>query len=153
MRKEADSDGPPEEVTMDQQRTTELAERLLEAWNSQDVDQVLDCYTADVRYRDPNTRGFVEGGEQLRRYLTKLFGRWRMHWSLREAYPLRDTDGAAVLWRASLRLAEINTAVEVEGMDLALLEGERMRRNDVYFDRAALAPLLAEGSTGVRVTG
>jgi nuclear transport factor 2 (NTF2) superfamily protein len=70
-----------------------LAERLLEAWNSQDVDQVLDCYTADVRYRDPNTRGFVEGGEQLRRYLTKLF------------------------------------------------------------DRASLAPLLAEGSAEVRVTG
>jgi hypothetical protein len=76
-----------------------------------------------------------------------------MHWSLREAYPLRDTDGAAVLWRASLRLAGSETAVDVEGMDLALLDGERMQRNEVYFDRAALAPLLAEGSGEVRVTG
>lgn len=129
---------------MDHERTTKLAERLLEAWNSQDVDRVLDCYTADVRYRDPNTRGFVEGAEAMRRYLTKLFGRWQMHWALREAHPLRDEEGAAVLWRASLRLAAGESTVEVEGMDLALVEGERMHRNDVYFDRAALAPLLAE---------
>lgn len=129
---------------MDHERAIEVAEELLDAWNSQDVDRVLDCYTADVRYRDPNTRGFVEGADATRRYLTKLFGRWQMHWSLREAYPLRDEEGAAVLWRASLRLAHGETTVEVEGMDLALVEGERMHRNDVYFDRAALAPLLAE---------
>ena len=136
---------------MDQQRATVLANRLLEAWNSQDVDQVLDCYTADVRYRDPNTRGFVEGPEAMRRYLSKLFGSWRMHWSLREAYPLRDSEGAAVLWRASLRPAGSETAVEVEGMDLAVVEGERLRRNDVYFDRAAIAPLLAGRPPGAGV--
>jgi ketosteroid isomerase-like protein len=129
---------------MNHERATELAERLLEAWNSQDVDRVLDCYTADVRYRDPNTQGFVEGADAMRRYLTKLFGRWQMHWALREAYPLRDEEGAAVLWRASLRLAEGESTVEVEGMDLALVDGERMHRNDVYFDRAVLVSLLAE---------
>jgi hypothetical protein len=128
---------------VDHERATELAERLLEAWNSQDVDSVLGCYTADLRYRDPNTRGFVEGADAMRQYLTKLFGRWQMHWSLRGAYPLRDQEGAAALWRASFRLPEGETTVEIEGMDLALFEGERMHRNEVYFDRAALAPLLA----------
>jgi ketosteroid isomerase-like protein len=129
---------------VDHERATKLAERLLEAWNSQDVDRVLDCYTADLRYRDPNTRGIVEGADAMRRYLTKLFGGWQMHWSLREAYPLRDEEGAAALWRASFRLPGGETTVEIEGMDLALVEGERMHHNEVYFDRAALAPLLAE---------
>jgi hypothetical protein len=80
----------------------------------------------------------------MRGYLTKLFGHWQMHWSLREAYPLREEEGAAALWRASFRLPEGETTVEIDGMDLALIEGERMHRNEVYFDRAALAPLLAE---------
>jgi hypothetical protein len=29
-------------------------------------------------------------------------------------------------------------------MDLVLIEGDRLKRNEVYFDRAVLAPLLAE---------
>lgn len=128
---------------MNQQRANEVAERFLEAWNSQDVDRVVDCYTADVRYRDPNTRGFVEGADALRRYLTKLFDQWDMHWALREAYPLGDTEGAAVLWRATLRPKSAGADVEIDGMDLALVDGDRLSRNDVYFDRAVLAALLA----------
>jgi hypothetical protein len=31
-------------------------------------------------------------------------------------------------------------------MDLALVQGDRLSRNDVYFDRAALAPLAAVGA-------
>jgi nuclear transport factor 2 (NTF2) superfamily protein len=128
---------------MNHDSAIELAERLLESWNTQEVERVVDCYTADVRYRDPNTRGFVEGADAMRRYLTKLFDRWQMHWALREAYPLRDAEGAAVLWRATLRPRDGDTEVEIDGMDLALVEGDRLSRNDVYFDRAALAPLLA----------
>ena len=126
---------------MDQQHAIRLAERLLDSWNTQEVERVVDCYTEDVRYRDPNTRGFVEGTDGLRRYLTKLFARWQMHWALREAYPLRDAEGAAVLWRATLRPRGGDSEVEIDGMDLALAEGNRLSRNDVYFDRAALASL------------
>jgi len=39
-----------------------LVTDFLGAWNSQDVERVLDCYTDDVRYRDPNTRGEVHVG-------------------------------------------------------------------------------------------
>jgi ketosteroid isomerase-like protein len=128
---------------MNHQQAIELAERLLKSWNTQEVDRVVDCYTPDVRYRDPNTRGFVEGSAALRRYLTKLFDRWQMHWTLREVYPLCDTEGAAVLWRATLRPAGHDAKVEIDGMDLALVDGDRLSRNDVYFDRAALAPVLS----------
>ncbi len=57
---------------MDHHRATAMAERLLEAWNTQEVKRVVDCYTDDVRYRDPNTRGFVEGADAMSRYLEKL---------------------------------------------------------------------------------
>src|SRR5215813_8023931 len=98
---------------MNRERATELAERLLESWNTQEVERVVDLYTTDVRYRDPNTRGFVEGSDAMRHYLTKLFDRWQMHWALREAYPLLDADGAAVLWRATLRPRNGETEVEI----------------------------------------
>ena len=119
-----------------------IAEGLFDGWNRQDVEAVVACYTDDLVYRDPNTRGAVEGAEAMRRYLGKLFGRWEMHWSLRELFPLADTDGAAALWHASFRKPGGEQTVEADGMDLVLLDGDRVKRNEVYFDRVVLAPLV-----------
>lgn len=127
-----------------QTELSSLAEAFLGAWNSQDVDAVAAVYTDDVIYTDPNLETPLEGAEALRRYLTTLFGLWEMHWSLREPpFPLAGEDGAAVTWRATFRKPGGQEAVEAEGMDLVLLDGDRIKRNEVYFDRAALAPLLA----------
>jgi len=126
---------------MKHEEITALAERFLDAWNSQDIERVVACYTDDVVYRDPNTRGPVSGADAMRRYLGKLFANWTMHWSLREAFPLGGEDGAAVLWRATFR-REGMSEVTADGMDLVLLTGDRIRRNDVYFDRVALAEQL-----------
>jgi ketosteroid isomerase-like protein len=115
----------------------DLATNFLDAWTSQDVDRVLAVYTEDVVYRDPNTRGDVVGADAMRRYLTKLFAAWQMTWSLREVHVSSDGRGA-VLWRASLRRHDGPT-VEVEGMDLVELREGRVARNEVYFDRTALA--------------
>jgi ketosteroid isomerase-like protein len=121
---------------------TKMAERLFDGWNRQDVEAVVACYTEDLVYLDPNTRGAVRGAEAMRRYLGKLFGRWEMHWSLRELFPLADADGAAALWHASFRKPGGEQTVEADGMDLVLLDDDRVKRNEVYFDRAVLAPLM-----------
>jgi hypothetical protein len=126
-----------------------LATRFLDAWNSQDVDAVLACYTDDLVYRDPNTRNDVVGAEAMRRYLTKLFGAWRMTWSLREAHGFTTGVGAAVLWHATFQRVGQDAVVEADGMDLICLEGDRARRNEVYFDRTVLASL---SSTSPRET-
>ena len=119
-----------------------LADNFLDAWTSQDVVQVLACYTDDLVYRDPNTRGDVQGAEAMRRYLTKLFSAWEMTWARREVHPLAGEDGAAVLWHATFRKPGGGIVVEADGMDLVVLKGDRVWRNEVYFDRAVLAPLL-----------
>jgi ketosteroid isomerase-like protein len=115
-----------------------LVRRFLEAWTSQDVERVLDCYTDDVRYHDPNTRGDVTGRESMRHYLTRLFAGWQMTWAAREVFDLKGQDGVTLLWRATFRRAGREQAIEIDGMDLALLRGDRVARNEVYFDRAAL---------------
>jgi ketosteroid isomerase-like protein len=131
---------------MNASQLDELKERLIEAWNAQDVEAVVSCYTEDLVYRDPNTRGPVEGAEAMRRYLTKLFSRWQMKWTVKSTFPLEGVDGVAGLWRASFRVPGSDETVEADGMDLVLIEGGRVRRNDVYFDRAVLAPLLVATS-------
>lgn len=120
----------------------ELADRFLGAWNTQEVDRVVACYTPDVRYLDPNTHGHVEGAEAMGRYLTKLFSNWTMTWKLRELFPLCG-EGSAVLWQATLAPAGSDRSVTVDGMDLVLLRGDLIARNEVYFDRAPLASLLS----------
>jgi len=119
----------------------ETAAHFLEAWNSQDAEAVLACYGEDLIYRDPNTRGEVQGSEAMRRYLTKLFSRWTMRWSLREAFALEGVAGGAILWRASFVRRDGTQAVEADGMDLVLMRGDRIVRNEVYFDRLLLSPL------------
>ena len=127
---------------MDKQVLEHLITGFLDAWNSQDVERVVACYTHDVRYRDPNTRGYVEGREAMRRYLRKLFAAWQMTWARREAFALAGGGGAAFLWRATFRRPFGDFVVETSGMDLAVLRGEQLARNEVFFDRAVLAPLL-----------
>lgn len=130
---------------MNQEHLDALIARFLDAWTAQDVDRVLDCYTEDLRYRDPNTRGEVAGRDAMRRYLRKLFGEWQMTWARREVFLLRGDEGVAFLWRATFRRPGGTQVIEADGMDLAILRGDRLCRNEVYFDRAVLAPLLAAG--------
>jgi ketosteroid isomerase-like protein len=127
---------------MNERRMYELAKGLLDAWNSQDVDQVLACYTEDVVYVDPNTRGEVKGAEAMRKYLGKLFTEWKMTWHLKEAYLFEDYSGCAAMWHASLGPADGEQSVELDGMDLVLMEGDLVNRNQVYLDRAAIASLM-----------
>ena len=119
-----------------------IAQRVLDAWNTHDVERLVACYTPDLVYRDPGTRGEVRGADAFRRYLTRLFAAWEMHWSAREIFAL-ESGGVAVLWHATLKPRGTDTRVDLEGMDLVLLEGERIKRNEIYFDRARLASLLA----------
>jgi ketosteroid isomerase-like protein len=123
---------------MAQETALRLSTTVLDAWNRQDVDSVLACYTPDCVYLDPNTRGPVLGHDALRRYLTRLFDKWRMHWSMREFFPFGEGDSGDFLCHATLTPAGGGTTAEIDGMDLALVRDGLLYRNEVYFDRMAL---------------
>jgi ketosteroid isomerase-like protein len=139
---------------MRQSELEPFSRRFLDAWNSQDVDEVVGVYTDDVVYLDPNTRGEVSGANALRRYLSKLFEAWEMTWAFREGYVAEEDENVAFVgWHATLRRAGGEQEVEVDGLDLVIVEGDRIKRNEVYFDRAALAPLLAETPQAAAASG
>lgn len=116
---------------------------MLVAWNTQDVEAVLAQYSEDVVYVDPNTRGEVRGRDAFRRYLSKLFSAWTMSWESLEVFPFSDREGGAFRWRATLAPAGGGASVEAHGLDIAIVRDGLVARNEVYFDRALLAPLLA----------
>lgn len=66
-----------------------------------------------------------------------------MHWTARQLFPLADATGVAALWQATLGPIGGDRRLEITGVDLVVLEGDLVQRNEVYFDRAALVPLLA----------
>ena len=119
-----------------------VCDSFLATWNEQDPAKVVATYTADLVYRDPNTRGEVRGADAMQRYLKKLFTNWQMTWARRELFELAGGEGATGLWHATFRKPGGQLIVKAEGMDLVLLRGALIARNEVYFDRAVLAPLL-----------
>lgn len=131
---------------MDAVKLHEIGDRAIEAWNRQDVEAVVACYTDDLVYVDPNTRGPLEGADAMRRYLTKLFDHWQMHWTIREIFPLAEADGSAARWHAALTSRATGKTAEVEGMDLVVIEGDKIKRNEVYYDRVPLAAILDPGA-------
>ena len=124
---------------MTREQTLPRAREVLDAWNCHDVEAVTRCYTPDCIYRDPNTRGQLVGREAFAEYLSRLFAAWRMHWSLAEFFDFAD-GGGAFLWRATLTPSRDGATAQVQGMDLVLLRGRLLYRNEVYFDRMQLAP-------------
>jgi ketosteroid isomerase-like protein len=120
----------------------DLADQFLAAWNSQEIERVLACYSPDFEYRDPNTRGPVRDADGMRRYLAKLFRHWRMHWMVREAQLFDNREGCMVLWRANFVRQDTGASMDVDGIDFVELRDGRISRNEVCFDRAQLAPLL-----------
>jgi ketosteroid isomerase-like protein len=124
---------------MEAARLDARGEQIRAAWNSQDVDRVLDTYAEEFRFADPSTNGVIVDRDGLRDYLTKLFAAITAHTTVRAAFPLADTPGVAVLWRASVRAGGVEEEVDLDGVDLILFEGERIASHEIFFDRAALA--------------
>jgi ketosteroid isomerase-like protein len=118
-------------------------EEIRAAWNSQEVERVLVTYAEEFRYTDPDTKGAIVDRDGLRRYLTKLFAKITAHTTVRAAYSLAEPAGVTVLWSAAVSQAGGDRQVELEGVDVVLFDGDRIASHEIYFDRAALLPLVS----------
>jgi hypothetical protein len=55
-------------------------------------------------------------------------------WELVELFP--TDDGCTLKWHATIPVAE--TVVEEDGVDIVELDGRKITRNEVYFDRSRM---------------
>jgi ketosteroid isomerase-like protein len=127
---------------MDRTQFQKIIEQFLSAWNSQDIERLIACFTDDFIYCDPNTRGEISNKDALRRFFKKLFGNWQMEWSLRDVYLFSDKEGGVLFWHAKFRKTDQERTVEANGVDLVLVRNNLIERSETYFDRSVLTPLL-----------
>ena len=101
----------------------------LDAWTAKDVERLLDFYTDDVVYKDPQTAAGVVGRDALRAYLTQLFGATPpMRYVADETWPIPG--GYCGRWICTM--GENGEVGRIRGFDLCILRGERIALNEVY---------------------
>jgi ketosteroid isomerase-like protein len=113
-----------------------FAERWLPAWTGDDPERLVSFYADDALYLDPVVPTGLRGREALLGYFRRLLRRnpaWV--WTQREAIPMER--GFVNLWHASI--PREGRTVEVDGVCLVELRGDRIVRNEVYFDPAVLS--------------
>lgn len=112
-----------------------FAARWLPAWTGNDPEHLLSFYAHDAFYLDPAVPQGVRGHAALLEYFRRLLRRnpsWV--WTQREAIPMAR--GFVNLWHASIPMGE--RTHEIDGVCLVMMEGGRIERNEVHFDRSSL---------------
>jgi ketosteroid isomerase-like protein len=114
----------------------QFAERWLPAWSGNDPETLARYYSDDAFYLDPAIPDGVSGKAALLEYFRKLLAHnpeWV--WTQIEGIPMED--GFLNKWHARIPVGSRN--IEVTGVCLVQQdEAGKIRRNEVYFDRAEL---------------
>ncbi len=130
--------------TKDIQQATK---RCFEAYESGDVEAVLDHCTDDVQYWDTLSGGVIRGKDALRPYLADLLGRFDTCYAVLEEHRLEGRDAAMVMWQcAARRRGDTSPRQKLtmqRGMNLCEFRDGLLSRTESYMDLAALERDLA----------
>ena len=114
----------------------EFAERWLPAWTGNNPELLASFYSEDAFYLDPAIPEGVKGKPVLLAYFRKLLAYnpdWV--WSQLEGIPMEQ--GFLNKWLAHIPVGK--KTLEITGVCLVQLNGTgKIKRNEVYFDRAQL---------------
>jgi hypothetical protein len=103
----------------------------LAAWTAKDVPALLGFYAEDCTYHDPQTAAGIAGHEALSAYLTGLFAATpAMTYTPDEVWPIPG--GFCGRWYCDVAGGAHGPASRLRGFDLVLLDGDRIRHNEVY---------------------
>lgn len=113
-----------------------FAEQWLPAWTGNNPELLANFYSEDAVYLDPAIPQGVNGKPALLAYFRKLLAHnpdWV--WTQIEGIPLED--GFLNKWLARIPVG--SKTLDVVGVCFVQLDAEgKIRRNEVYFDRAQL---------------
>jgi len=119
----------------------QFAQRWLPAWTGNDPERLASFYSDDALYVDPGIPAGARGKAELLAYFRKLLAHnpnWV--WTQLEAIPLED--GFLNKWLAKIPVGA--KTLEIVGVCLVQLNAAgKIRRNEVYFDRAELLAEIA----------
>jgi len=111
----------------------------LNSWTGNNPEKLIPFYSKTAYYQDPANHKGLKGHDKIFPYFKKLLAanpKWI--WRLTEAYPTEK--GFILKWRAMIPVK--SEEITIYGMDILELEGYKIIRNEVYFDRTELISLL-----------
>ena len=121
----------------------QATERRFKAYESGDLAQVLDAYTEDAVYWDTKAKSGMKGTVELTRYFSEFLSRFHTRFAILEEHRLEGQDAAIVLWECAVRRRMAggvlsHDLVMQRGMNLCVVEGDRISRDESYTDLASL---------------
>jgi SnoaL-like domain len=112
--------------------------RWLKAWTDKDVERLLTFYAPDTTYKDPQVPAGLQGHEQLRAYLTRLFAETpAIEYKPNETWPTHN--GFCGRWIATIDGPD-GAKSYMRGFDLVVLKGGQIALNEVYTHMLPEAP-------------
>ena len=112
--------------------------RWLAKWTEKDVPGLLAFYSADTIYRDPQVPDGLTGEEALGAYLKQLFdGTPPMHYEPHETW--KTENGFCGRWYCTISAPD-GTKSLMRGFDPVVLEGDRIKLNEVYVHNVTKIP-------------
>ena len=122
-------------MKMNKKELFEFCTDWLDAWTGNKPEALLAFYHEDALYIDPANREGLKGHKEIGRYFEKLLDVYHdWTWKPIEVFPIET--GTIVKWECTIPIGP-ETIHEV-GLDIVELEGNKITRNEVYFDRTRL---------------
>ena len=125
----------------DKNAILKFCERWLPAWTGNRPEVLLGFYAEDAFYLDPARPQGLRGHAEIRPYFEKLLAAnpdWV--WEVVEVFPTKG--GFTAKWRATIPVG--SEEIVEYGLDIVEWDGEKVTRNEVYFDRTKLLAALAK---------
>jgi hypothetical protein len=122
-------------LEMDKTELFRFCEHWLSAWTGNNPEKLLKFYHDEALYIDPANREGLKGHKEISKYFEKLldvYHDWK--WKPIEVFPIKK--GAIVKWECTIIVGQ-ETIYEI-GLDIVEIEGAKITRNEVYFDRTRL---------------
>lgn len=108
----------------------------MEAWNSNDPENLLSFYHDEIFYKTPIISQTIKGKDEFRTYLNVFFSEtptWR--WKFIQYFKTKE-DRYFVKWKATSKLN--GKVVEEEGLDILEFVDQRIIVHEVYFDKSKI---------------
>jgi len=126
---------------MEKRKLEQFCVDWLNAWNGNKPEKLIQFYAKDAYYQDPANPTGLKGRPAILSYFRKLLSKnpdWQ--WKLDELYP--TSNGFVLKWNAEIPIQNEN--INTVGMDILELNGGKITRNEVYFDRTLMLEKLRQ---------
>ncbi|MHA2046812.1 MAG: nuclear transport factor 2 family protein [Candidatus Thorarchaeota archaeon] len=120
---------------MEKDELFDFCKKWLAAWTGNKPKELLKFYHEDALYIDPAKKEGLRGHKEIGRYFERLlavYPDWT--WTPVEFIPIEH--GVVLKWKCSIPID--NEVITEIGLDIVEFKGEKISRNEVYFDRTRL---------------